>query len=115
MGVAAEGNGYAASLASEWDFDEHTDFLVFFTDMGDKDCRVAFRIDAGGVAYDVPNIRLIPHETRWYSLRELRDKQVPDLRGRVIPKEANEGRLFYNRMDNLPMVGGVEPVPRIPQ
>jgi len=115
MGASTEGNGYAASLASEWGIDEDTDFIVFFTDMGDKDCRVAFRIEAGGVAYDVPNVKLIPHETRWYSLRELRDNQIPDVRGHLIPKDATEGRLFYNRMDNVPMMGGVNSVSRIPQ
>lgn len=115
MGAANEGNGYAASLASEWDFDAGTDFVVFFTDMGEKDCRVAFRIEAGGVAYDVPEVKLAPHETRWYSLRDLRDKQRPDARGRVLPKDASEGRLFYNRMDLVPMMGGVNSVPRLPE
>jgi len=115
MGVRAEGDGYAASLASEWDFDDQTDFVVFFTDMGEKDCRVGLRLDAGGVSYDVPVIRLTPHETRWFSLRELRDHQVPDARGHLLPKDVTEGRLFYNRMDMVPMIGRVDSVPRIPR
>jgi hypothetical protein len=115
-GAANEWNGYAGSLASYWGFDEKSDFIVFFTNMDDKEfCRVAFRIEAGGVAYSVPNIKLTPHETRWYSLRDLRDQQVPDVRGHLIPKDATEGRLTYIRMDNVPMMGGVDLLPRIPK
>jgi hypothetical protein len=83
--------------------------------MGEKDCRVAFQIEAGGKEYVVPKVKLMPHETRWYSLRDLRDEQIPDARGNLIPKDAAEGRLFYIRMDNVPMMGGVNQVPRIPK
>lgn len=115
MGARTEGDEDAAQLASEWDFDEDTDFLVFFTNLGDQDCRVEFRLEAEGVEYVVPNVKLSPHETRWYSLRDLRDKQLPDAQGALIPKEATEGRLFYKRTDYVPMMGGVESVPRLPK
>jgi hypothetical protein len=115
MGSANEGNGYAGSLASYWDFEDDTDFVVFLTNMGEKDCRVAFQIEAAGKEYMVPNVKLMPHETRWYSLRDVRDEQNPDPKGNLIPKDAAEGRLFYIRMDNAPMMGGVNQVPRIPK
>ncbi|MBZ5670412.1 MAG: hypothetical protein LAO04_11860 [Acidobacteriia bacterium] len=115
IGSANEGNGYAGSLASYWGFDDDTDFVVFLTDMGEKDCRVAFQIESAGKEYIVPNVKLMPHETRWYSLRDLRDQQIPDLSGNMIPKDAVEGRLFYLRMDNVPMMGRVSKVPQIPK
>ncbi len=112
IGVANEGNGYAGSLASYWNFDDGTDFIVFLTNMSDQNCRVGFRIEASGVTYFLRTIKLVPHETRYLNLRELRDKQEPDVRGHLIPKDATEGRLSYIRLDNVPMMGRVEEVPR---
>jgi len=111
--VDNEGDGYAGSLASYWDFDDKTDFLVFLTNMGDQDCRVGFRIEAGGIEYHVTRLKLIPHETKYISLRELRDRQEPDFRGHVLPPTASEGRLSYIRLDNVPMMGRIAEVPRI--
>jgi hypothetical protein len=108
-----EGNGYAASLASYWSFDDETDFLVFFTNMGDKDCRVGFKIEAGGVEYYLTALKLSPRESKYINLRELRDKQQSDFRGSVLPATVNEGRLMYDRGDNVPMIGRVASVPRI--
>lgn len=110
--VVNEGNGYAGSLASYWGFDDDTDFIVFLTNMGDRPCRVGFRIETSGVVYYLTKLELLPRETQVISLRELRDKQQPDFRGTVIPANAVEGRLFYNRVDNVPMMGRVTVVPR---
>jgi len=115
IGLANEGNGYVGSLSSYWSFDERTDFVVFLTNMGEKNCRVGFRIEAGGETYFLTNLKLIPHETRQISLRELRDKQEPDFQGHVIPANVSEGRLSYIRLDNVPMLGRVAVVPRIPK
>ena len=108
-----EGNGYAGSLSSYWSFDEKTDFLVFLTNMGDKDCRVGLKIEAGSVEYQLMPLKLSPHESQDINLRELRDKQEPDFRGRVLPATVTEGRLMYNRLDNVPMIGRVAVVPRV--
>jgi len=108
-----EGNGYVGSLASYWSFDDETDFIVFLTNMGNKDCRVAFKIEAEGVEYNLTRLKLIPHETKYINLRELRNKQEPDFRGNVLPATVTEGRLMYNRADNVPMTGRVAVVPRL--
>ncbi|MGO8734354.1 MAG: hypothetical protein ACLQVM_16385 [Terriglobia bacterium] len=110
-----EGNGYAGSLASYWGFDDETDFLVFLTNASDEDCRVAFKIEAGGVEYNLTRLKLIPHETKHINLRELRDKQEADFRGKVLPATVTEGRLMYIRGDNVPMIGRVAVVPRLKQ
>jgi hypothetical protein len=108
-----EGNGYAGSLASYWGFDDDTDFLVFLTNASDEDCRVGFKIEAGGVEYYLTRLKLSPHESKYINLRELRDKQERDFRGSVLPATVTEGRLMYNRGDNVPMIGRVVGVPRI--
>jgi len=108
-----EGNGYAGSLASYWGFDDDTDFLVFLTNAGDKDCHVGFKIEAGGVEYYLTNLKLSPHESKYINLRELRDRQQADFRGSVLPATVTEGRLMYIRGDNVPMIGRVASVPRI--
>lgn len=108
-----EGNGYAGSLASYWGFDDKTDFLVFLTNAGDKDCPVGFKVQAGGVDYNVTNLKLAPHETKCINLRELRNEQKPDNFGHVLPATTTEGRLMYIRGENVPMIGRVAIVPRI--
>lgn len=108
-----EGNGYAGSLSSYWSIDDETDFLVFLTNAGDKDCHVGFKIEAGGVEYYLTSLKLSPHESKYINLRELRDKQEPDFRGSVLPATVTEGRLMYDRGDNVPMIGRVAIVPRI--
>jgi hypothetical protein len=110
--VANEGNGYAGSLASYWEIGDDTDTVVFLTNMGDKDCRVGFRVETGGVTYFLTNLRLVPHETRYVSLRDLRDKQQPDLQGTRIPSTVTEGRLSYIRLDLVPMMGRIVEVSR---
>ena len=112
IGVRNEGDGYAGSLASYWSIDDEADFYVFLTSMGDKKCRVGFRIDAGGVQYFLTDVVLGPHETKVINLRELRDRQEADFRGNKIPANVSEGRLMYSRIDNVPIMGRVVVVPR---
>jgi len=115
IGLANEGNGYVGSLSSYWSFDERADFIVFLTNMSEKECRVGFRIEAGGVTYFLTHLKLIPHETKSINLRELIDKHEPDIHGTLIPPNTTEGRLSYIRLDNVPMMGRVTVVPRIPK
>jgi len=115
IGLANEGNGYVGSLSSYWSFDERTDFIVFLTNMGEKECRVGFRIEAGGATYFLTHLKLISHETKPINLRELIDKHEPDFQGSLIPANTTEGRLSYIRLDNVPMMGRVTVVPRIPK
>jgi hypothetical protein len=110
--LANEGNGYAGSLASYWSLDDDTDFYVFLTNMGDKPCGVGFRIEVGNVVYFLKNPQLAPRETKVINLREVRDKEEPDIRGTVIPAQATDGRLDYIRMDYGPLMGRVVVVPR---
>lgn len=112
VGATNEGNGYAGSLVSYWGIDDETDIYVFLTNMGGEDCRVAFRVDAGGVEYHLTDLKLIPRETKVINMRELRDRQQADFRGSTIPANATEGRLYYIRMDPVPMMGRVVVVPR---
>jgi hypothetical protein len=108
-----EGNGYAGSLASYWVIDDDTDFLVFLTNASDKRCSVGFKIEAGGVEYNLTRLKLSPRESKYINLRELRDKQEPDFRGSVLPARVTEGRLMYSRLDNAPLIGRVITVPRV--
>jgi hypothetical protein len=112
MGLRNEGDGYAASLSSYWSISDKKDFYIFFTNMSDEKCRIAFRLDADDVKYFLPHLVLNPHETTYLSLREMRDRQEPDGLGHKIPATATEGRLFYNRMDNVPIIGRVMELPR---
>lgn len=110
--IRNEGDGYAGSLASYWSFDEDTDFYVFFTDLSDKPGRFAMRIEAGGITYFGPGIELGPHETKFINMRREIALQRPDVLGRLLPKDATEGRLTYIRLDNVPLFGRVLEVSR---
>lgn len=112
MGFRNEGDGYAASLSSYWSISDKKDFYIFFTNMSGENCRIGFRLEADDVTYFVPHLVLNPHETTYVSLRELRDRQEPDVKGHKIPPHATEGRLFYNRMDNVPIMGRPMELPR---
>jgi len=103
--VDNEGNGYAGSGATQWAFDQEKDFLVFLTNMGEKECPVGFNIWTRGITYHLTGVKLAAHETRLINLRELRDRHEPDFRGTVIPANASEGTLSYIRLRNLPMTG----------
>ena len=112
MVVRNEWDGYAGGLASYWSIGDNKEIYVFFTNMGDKVCRIGMRVDAGGVQYFVPHLMVDPHETTYISMRDLRDKQEPDVRGHTIPKDVTEGRLFYNRLDDVPLEGRIMELPR---
>jgi hypothetical protein len=109
--IENEGNGYAGSLVSYWSLEGKKDFLAFLTNMGERDCRVAFAIQAGSVKYLPHPIKLAPHETRVIGFRELRDKQIADADGHVLPHDAVVGRMTYIRLDLVPMLGAVQEVP----
>lgn len=110
--VVNEGNGYAGSLSSHWGFDEKLDFLVFLTNMGDKECPVGFRLKVGSVVYYLTDLKLMPHETKVINLRKLRDRQQPDFRGNLIPASATQGTLSFIRLHLVPIMGRVMRWPR---
>jgi hypothetical protein len=83
--VQSEGNGWAGSGADPWHLDPNTQSILFLTNQSDKPARMGFSVVANGVNYYLTMLRLNPHETRVIDLRKLRDAQVPDFKGNVIP------------------------------
>jgi hypothetical protein len=61
---------------------------LFLTDMGDREARIGFQIQANGVHYFLTDLKLNPHETRAIDIRKLRDAQKPDFNKNVIPAMA---------------------------
>jgi len=103
--LANEGDGWAGSGAHPWHLDEETESILFLTNMGDRECPIGFRVQAGGVYYHVVDLSLRPHETKAIDLRKLRDRQKPDFRGSKIPAGATDGAVNWIRVDNVPVMG----------
>jgi hypothetical protein len=103
--VANEGNGYAGSGAYPWRLDGGAESTLFLTNMGEDDCRIGLKVRAGDVEYFVTKVKLAAHETLAINLRELRDRQTPDLDGNKIPAAAVEGLVVWSRLDSVPVMG----------
>ena len=103
--LANEGDGWAGSGAHPWHLDEETESILFLTNMGDRECPIGFRVQAGGVYYHVVDLSLRPHETKAIDLRKLRDQRKSDFQGSSIPAGATDGAVNWIRMDNLPVMG----------
>jgi hypothetical protein len=103
--LANEGDGWAGSGGHPWHLDDETESILFLTNMGDRECPIGFRMQAGGVHYFLTDLTLKPHETRVIDLRKLRDAQEPDADGHTIPPGASDGTVLWIRLDDVPVMG----------
>jgi hypothetical protein len=100
-----EGDGRAGGGAASWHVDASTQSILFLTNMGERDARIGFKVQAQGVSYYLTNLKLKPHETRSIDVRQLRDAQQADFRKTKIPLSASDGRVSWMRLDNVPVMG----------
>jgi hypothetical protein len=103
--VQNEGNGWAGSGANPWHLDENTESILFLTDESDQPARMGFSVTANSVRYSLTELQLSPHETRVIDLRKLRDAQLPDFQGKLIPADATDGSVTWVRLDNVAVMG----------
>lgn len=103
--LANEGDGWAGSGANPWHLDAETESILFLTNMGDRDCRIGFRVDALGTPYFLTDLRLKPQETRAIDLRKLRDQQKTDFQGNLIPAQATDGSVLWIVLDKVAVMG----------
>ena len=71
--LANEGDSWAGSGANPWHLDKDTESVLFLTNMGEKECRIGFQVQANGVHYYLTKLKLKPHETQAIDLRKLRE------------------------------------------
>jgi hypothetical protein len=100
-----EGNGWAGSGANPWHLDDDTESVLFLTNGSDTPAHIAFKMTANNVSYYLTSLQLSPHETRHIDLRKLRDAQIPDFKGNIIPANATDGAVNWLRLDNVPVTG----------
>ncbi len=103
--MANEGNVWTASGANPWHLDSNTESIEFLTNDSNQICRIGFRVDTLGQSYFLTKVRLNPHETRAFNLRQLRDAQIPDFKGNLIPANATDGTVTWIHLDQLPVMG----------
>jgi len=103
-------DGWAGSGSSAWHLDKDTESVLFLTNESEKQCPIAARMYANGVAYQVPDLSLKPHETRAIDLAKLRDAQQADWQGHRIPATATDGIVLWTRLAKLPVMGQMEVV-----
>ncbi len=107
--LATEGDGWAGSGAHPWRLDSETESVLFLTNLGDKDARMGFQVQAGGVHYYLTDLKLSAHETRVIDLRNLRDAQKSDFQKNKIPAAAADGSVLWIRLDKVPVMGRLNP------
>ncbi|HEV2349768.1 MAG TPA: Ig-like domain-containing protein [Terriglobia bacterium] len=103
--LANEGNGWAGSGANPWHLDKDTESILFLTDEGDQPVRIAFSVTTAGLHYYLTDLKLAPHETRAINMRKLRDAQQADFRGTLIPADATDGGVTWQRAEDVPVAG----------
>ncbi len=100
-----EGDGWSGSGANPWHLDATTDSVLFLTNESNQPARVGLSITAENVHYYLTSLELAPYETRAIDIRQLRDAQVADFKGNVIPANATDGSVNWVRIDDVPMSG----------
>ena len=103
--MANEGDGWSGSGANPWHLDATTESVLFLTNESNRPARVGLSITAENVHYYLTSLQLAPHETRAIDIRQLRDAQVADLKGHLIPADATDGSVNWVRIDDVPMSG----------
>jgi hypothetical protein len=78
------------SGAHPWHLDGQTESIMFLTNMSSQIVRVGFRVDVLGKSYFLTKLRLSPHETRTIDIRKLRDAQIADFKGTLLPAAASD-------------------------
>ncbi len=101
--VTNEADWLGMSGAHPWHLDEETESVLILTNMGDRECRMGFQVQAGGVHYHLIDLKLAAHEIRAIDIRKLRDAQKPDFQGNLIPAAA--GSVIWARMEDVPVTG----------
>ena len=103
--MANEGDGWSGSGANPWHLDATTESVLFLANESNQPARVGLSITAENVHYYLTSLELAPYETRAISIRQLRDAQVADLKGHLIPADATDGAVNWVRLDDVPMTG----------
>lgn len=74
----------------------------------DEPARFTFQIDWPGGSYTLPVRVVAPQQQAAIDVRKLRDGQIPDSLGRVIPLEVTRGQTTWNEHSQQALVGRVE-------
>ena len=93
-----------------WEISADSSLFVYVKNASDRIQHYVLDIYYDGGGYGLAFQTLAPGETKVVDLRALRDKQIPDQRGRVIPLTANRGKVQWSVRagDNRALIGRIE-------
>lgn len=91
----------AASISSStgqypWGIDASSSTFVYLKNATDKQQQYHLQINFGDGVYSLGLKTIEPGQPIVFDLRELRDKQIPDVKGRTIPLEATGGQVHWS-------------------
>jgi len=78
-----------------WRLDGTYSTVLHLKNTLDKDARALFKLSYGGGEYNAPPVTLAPYQTVAVDIRKLRDAQTKDLRGNVMPTDAQSGKVMW--------------------
>jgi hypothetical protein len=95
-----------------WFIEDNSSTFVYIKNVTDKEQNYTFSLTYEGGDYSTGIKSIKAGQTVAFDLRAMRDKQVPDERGRTIPLNARQGKIVWSvrGADSLALLGRSEQV-----
>jgi hypothetical protein len=103
--------GIAANRLSgsyPWNIDDDYQSVIHVRNITDEKARFTIQLDFEGGSYTLPLQVLDPQQEVAVDIRQLRDAQVKDSIGRVIPMEVTHGQATWSERGRQALIGRVE-------
>ncbi len=81
-----------------WSIDGNSSTFVYIKNAADHEQQYLLHVKYDGGEYAIGNKTVGAGQTVTYDLRKLRDDQIPDNRGRVIPLNVNSGQVHWSKV-----------------
>lgn len=91
-----------------WGIDGDLQSIVHIRNTTDKAARFTIQLDFDGGSYTLPMQEVGSHQQASINIRELRDEQVKDSIGRVIPLEVRSGQATWSERGPQALIGRLE-------
>lgn len=91
-----------------WSIEGDMQSLVHIRNTATEAARFTLQLDFAGGSYSLPMRELAPHQEATINLRQLRDEQVKDSLGRVIPLTVTGGQATWSERGAQAMIGRMQ-------
>lgn len=91
-----------------WRLDRGYNTVVHLKNITNKEVYAVAQIRYEGGSYNPDKIRLAPYQTVALDIRKLRDEQIEDIRGKMMPVDITSGQIIWYEQTQESLIGRAE-------